>query len=94
MTRRYLPTSAVVGMWLAVALATADQLLPSLETSHVHLTRLTPPSGSLRVAVRGEPACGCVDERDTTPGSSTLVTVTVTARLMVWLSSRACTVRV
>jgi hypothetical protein len=42
---------------------------------------VTPPSGSLRVAVKSMPNAGSVDDRLTVPGSSTLVMEMVTSIL-------------
>ena len=53
------------------------------DEDQVQAAAVTPPSGSLRVAVRDFPTVGVVRDRVTTPGSSTLVTLIVRATVSV-----------
>ena len=48
--------------------------------------------GSIRVAVRTAPTCGCSEDRRSVPGSSSLMTVTVTGCATVFAPSEARTV--
>ena len=54
---------------------------------HCQIWPVMPPSGSVRVAVSDTPSCGWDADRDTLPGSSTLVTLMVTVTVPVSPSS-------
>ena len=59
------------------------QVVPSVERCHLHASPVTPPSGSVRVAVSVAPAIKPVSgDTMMVPGSSTLVTATVTEVLL------------
>ena len=79
-TRNCSPLMAVFGLkchWVAPEILV--QSVPFGDDAHRHETDLTPPSGSLSRARSTKRTCGPVGRTRTSPGSSELVTVTVTS---------------
>ena len=73
----------------------ANGTAAALELDHCHRWLATPPSGSVRLAVKLAPTRGWVEDRVTAPGSSTSLTVMVTVMEAVALEgSRAVTITV
>ena len=87
---------ALVGLHRGVAAAggalMSVQVLPSCERAQVQERPEMPPSRSVRVAANSAPTCGCSEESESVPASSSLVTVTVTGSVAVLEASAASTV--